>query len=276
MNSTTVTARYLHGYSAGETRRLGDQANSLADLLHHDTRYPAGSRVLEAGCGVGAQTVHLLAGSPGIRLTAVDISAESLATAGSRVAAGFPDARVAWLQADLHELPFPPDTFDHVFVCFVLEHQSDPGRTLAALRRVLRPGGTLTVIEGDHGTIVAHPESAAARAVIGHLVRLQAAAGGNALLGRTLQPLLTAAGFTGVEVTPRTLYADSTRPRLMDSFTRDTFIAMAGSFRADALAAGLTTGARWDRGITELHRCATEGGTFQYSFFKATATGPAC
>jgi len=47
---------YVHGYTEDEATRLADQAGTLADLLHHDTHYPAGSRVLEAGCGVGAQT----------------------------------------------------------------------------------------------------------------------------------------------------------------------------------------------------------------------------
>ncbi|MEU6235421.1 methyltransferase type 11, partial [Kitasatospora sp. NPDC047058] len=54
----TTDAGYVHGYSTTEAQRLGDQANTLAELLHGGTAYPAGSRVLEAGCGVGAQTVH--------------------------------------------------------------------------------------------------------------------------------------------------------------------------------------------------------------------------
>jgi cyclopropane fatty-acyl-phospholipid synthase-like methyltransferase len=56
------SSTYVHGYSDSEAARLGDQADALAELLHHDTHYPAGDRVLEAGCGVGAQTVHLLRG----------------------------------------------------------------------------------------------------------------------------------------------------------------------------------------------------------------------
>ncbi|MEU2360624.1 methyltransferase domain-containing protein [Streptomyces noursei] len=268
---------YVHGYSADEARRLGDQADTLARLLHAGTAYPAGSRVLEVGCGVGAQTVHLVHGSPGALITALDRSASSLAQARAHLAAHAPHAldRVRWHHADLHDLPFPDGSFDHVFLCFVLEHLPDPVRALTALRRVLRPGGTITAIEGDHGSAVFHPDSPAARRVIGHQVRLQAAAGGNALVGRQLQPLLGAAGCTEVSVRPRTVYADASRPDLVQGFTRRTFIAMVESVRADALAAGLTGPADWDRGIADLRRTAEPGGTFHYTFFKAVAVAPA-
>ena len=70
---------YVHGYHARENERLQDQAGTLVDLLHADTAYPSGSRVLEAGCGVGAQTVTLARRSPQARFTSVDISADALA-----------------------------------------------------------------------------------------------------------------------------------------------------------------------------------------------------
>ncbi|WP_049659764.1 methyltransferase domain-containing protein [Kitasatospora sp. MY 5-36] len=265
---------YVHGYSETEARRLGDQADTLAELLHAGTAYPAGSRVLEAGCGVGAQTVHLLAASPGVRLTAADLSADSLAQARSRVTAQAPAADVTWHHGDLHRLPFPDGSFDHVFLCFVLEHLADPAAGLAALLRVLRPGGTITVIEGDHGSALFHPETPAARRTVDHLVRLQARAGGDGLLGRRLHPLLTEAGFARVTVRPRTVYADDARPALVEGFTRRTFVAMVEAVRAEALEAGLSTPEAFDRGIAELRRAAEPGGTFHYTFFKAVAVRP--
>ncbi|GAA2348522.1 methyltransferase domain-containing protein [Streptomyces cuspidosporus] len=262
---------YVHGYSRHEARRLGDQADTLAALLHTGTAYPAGSRVLEMGCGVGAQTVHLLASSPGAHIVAADISADSLDRARARVTAQAPGARVEWRRADVFDLPFAEGSFDHVFVCFLLEHLGDPGLALAGLRRVLRPGGTITVIEGDHGSAFFHPASAYADAAIAGQVRLQSAAGGNALIGRQLQPLLAGAGYGDIVVGPRTVYADRTRPALVEGFTRDTFIAMIESVRADALAAGPVTPADWDRGMADLRRTAEDGGTFHYTFFKAVA-----
>ncbi|WP_369357786.1 methyltransferase domain-containing protein [Streptomyces sp. cg2] len=267
---------YVHGYSDQEARRLGDQADTLAQLLHAGTSYPAGSHVLEVGCGVGAQTVHLVDNSPGARIAAVDRSASSLDQARAHLAAYAPhaSAQVRWHRADLHQLPFPDASFDHVFLCFVLEHLPDPLRALTELRRVLRPGGTLTAIEGDHGSAVFHPDSPAARRVIGHQVRLQAAARGNALLGRQLYPLLRAAGFEDVAVRPRTVYADASRPGLVYGFTLRTFVAMIESVRDEALATGLTTPAEWDRGIADLRRAAEPGGSFHYTFFKALAVQP--
>ncbi|GAA2450604.1 methyltransferase domain-containing protein [Streptomyces macrosporus] len=269
-----MTVDYVHGYSERETRRLRDQADTLAALLHGGTAYPDGSRVLEVGCGVGAQTVHLVANSPGARVTAVDVDGDSLARARARVAAEHPGAMVEWHRADLYDLPFPEASFDHLFVCFVLEHLPEPGRALSVLRRLLRPGGTATVIEGDHGSAVFHPDSPHARAVIDHQIRLQAAAGGDALIGRRLQPLLTAAGYDDVTVRPRTVYADRTRPGMVDGFTRHTFIPVFESLGDDALAMGSTTEEDWRRGIADLYRTAEDGGTFHYTFFKATAVNP--
>ncbi|WDG32741.1 methyltransferase domain-containing protein [Streptomyces sp. CA-278952] len=273
-HEVTVEAGYVHGYSEREAVRLGEQADTLAALVHAGTAYPAGSRVLEIGCGVGAQTVHLAQASPGARITAVDRSHDSLAQARARVATHAPGADVEWHRADLFDLPFPDAEFDHVFVCFVLEHLPDPRQALTALRRVLRPEGTITVIEGDHESAFFHPASAYARAAIECQIRLQSAGGGDALIGRQLQPLLAQAGYDDVVVRPRTVYTDQTRPALVDGFTRNTFIAMVESVRDDALAAGLMSAGDWDRGITDLHRTAQADGTFHYTFFKAFAVNP--
>jgi tRNA G46 methylase TrmB len=67
-----VSAVYVHGYHPRENERLQDQAGTLVDLLHSDTSYPSGSVVLEAGCGVGAQTVTLAQRSPNARFVSVD------------------------------------------------------------------------------------------------------------------------------------------------------------------------------------------------------------
>jgi SAM-dependent methyltransferase len=258
---------YVHGYSERERARLLDQASTLTELLHADTRYPPGSRVLEAGCGVGAQTVTLATNSPGARFTSVDISSESLAAAAARVRAAAL-GNVTFERADIFALPFPPGSFDHVFVCFVLEHLARPREALTRLVSCVRPGGTLTVIEGDHGSTFFHPDDADARRAIDCLVELQARAGGDALIGRQLFPLLTGAGLREVAVSPRMVYVDSSHPERVEGFTTNTFTAMVEGVRDRALAAGLVDEDAWRRGIAGLHRAAAADGVFCYTFFK--------
>lgn len=262
---------YVHGYSDREGQRLQDQSNALAELLHHDTLYPPGAEVLEVGCGIGAQTVHLALGSPEARITSVDISPQSVERARERLAR-IGGANVRFQVADLFALPFAEGSFDHVFVCFVLEHLADPVAALAALRRVLRPGGTITVIEGDHGSTYFHPDSAAAHRAIQALVAAQDRAGGNALIGRQLYPLLVRAGFADPRVSPRMVYVDGSRPGLIQGFTRDTFTAMVEGVRERALELGLVDAPTFDQGVADLYRTAAADGVFCYTFFKAVAS----
>jgi len=263
-----MTKQYVHGYSARESERLADQARTLTEILHQDTRYPPGSRVLEAGCGVGAQTAILAKNSPGALITSIDISAESLKTAEENVRKGG-YSNVTFRQADIFSLPFAPASFDHIFVCFVLEHLREPRRALETLLPFLKEGGTITVIEGDHGSAYFHPDHPDARRAIDSLVELQCRGGGNALIGRQLYPLLTAAGFHDVSVSPRMVYADSSRPELVEGFTKLTFTAMVEGVGEEATRQGLMTQEAWDRGIAALWRTAEKDGVFCYTFFKA-------
>jgi ubiquinone/menaquinone biosynthesis C-methylase UbiE len=268
-----VTSAYVHGYHARESERLRDQAGSLVDLLHADTSYPAGSAVLEAGCGVGAQTVTLARSSPDARFCAIDVAEASLKEAKARVAAAGL-GNVQFRRADILDLPFEPGSFDHVFVCFVLEHLARPTEALGRLKTVLRPGGTITVIEGDHGSAYFHPDSAAAREAIRCQVELQRRAGGNAMVGRQVYPLLVSAGFEAVRVSPRMVYADASRPQLVDGFTRKTFTAMVEGVRASAIAAGIVEPELFDAGIRDLYRTAEADGVFCYTFFKGVGEKP--
>jgi len=258
---------YVHGYRPRENERLQDQAGTLVDLLHSDTAYPGGSMVLEAGCGVGAQTVTLAQRSPDARFTSVDVSADSIAEAKRRAdCAGL--TNVEFRQADIFALPFNADSFDHIFVCFVLEHLARPVEALAILYRLLRPGGTITVIEGDHGSTYFYPDSPTAHATIQCQVRLQREAGGNALIGRQLYPLMVKAGFDAVRVSPRMVYVDSSKPDLVDGFTRKTFTAMIEGIRESAIAASFIAPESFDIGVQDLHRTTEADGVFCYTFFK--------
>jgi SAM-dependent methyltransferase len=262
-----MSEAYVHGYHSREHQRLQDQAGTLVDLLHSDTAYPCGSTVLEVGCGVGSQTITLAQRSPDARFISIDVSEDSIDEAKRKTGeAGI--TNVEFRQTDIFELPFKTASFDHVFVCFVLEHLSRPAEALGILKQLLRPGGTITVIEGDHGSAYFYPDSAAAHAAIQCLIELQREVGGNALIGRQLYPLMVEVGFNGVRVSPRMVYVDSSRPGLVDGFTKKTFTAMVEGIRDTAITRGLIDPKIFDAGIRDLYRTTEADGVFSYTFFK--------
>ena len=258
---------YIHGQSDDESARLHHQASGLGYLLHEDICYPSGCRVLEAGCGVGAQTALLARNNQGAEFVSIDISADSLDRAQTHITEeGLPN--VSFCKADIGNLPFPRETFDHVFICFTLEHLSDPKLALENFLDVLKPGGTLTVIEGDHGSALFQPDTAAAHHVINCLVALQHQAGGNALIGRELEHLLRDQGYGDISVVPLKVHASPDIPGSTEA-VKQIFIAMIEGVREQAIAGGLSDQKMWDTGIRDLYRTTERDGMFSYTFFKA-------
>jgi len=261
---------YIHGYSENETQRLYDQANSIATFLHWDSKWEAGSMILEAGCGVGAQTKIIASQNPDCQFIGVDISKKSLAVA-KQLVSDLNLANVDFVEGDLTNLSFPDQTFDHIFLCFVLEHVKNPLVILKELKRVLKPNGTITAIEGDHGSTYFYPDSIAARKAIQAQVKLQKQKGGNANIGRSLYPLLEKAGFQEIAVTPRQIYVDDSKPALVQGFTLDTFTAMIKGIAEEAIAQKVISEVEFWEGIQDLGKTASGGGTFCYTFFKGVA-----
>lgn len=268
-----MSESYVHGYSDKEAQRLFDQADTLTNLIHHDSYFPHKSLILEAGCGTGAQTIILAKQNPDCRFTSVDISASSLDVAKKRISdAGI--SNVSFLHHDIMDPDFQPGMYDHAVFCFILEHLKDPKDAIMRVMKLVKPGGTITAIEGDHGSVCFHPESDLALRTIQCQVLLQSQAGGDACIGRKLYPLFVSAGLEKVLVTPRIVYADSGRPGLVDGFTRKTFIAMIEGVKEQALAAGLMTTDEWSKGIQDLYQSADKNGTFSYTFYKGSGFVP--
>lgn len=267
-------AGYVHGYGTREAERLGDQESTLRDLLHRDTGFPRGALVLEPGCGTGAQTVTLARANPHVQFVSFDREAGQLARARVAIAeTGL--ANVSLLRGDLYRPPFPPRSFDYLFLCFVLEHLSDPITALRGLKDLVRPGGTVTVIEGDHGSCYFHPETAAARAAWQCLIDSQHRLGANSLIGRQLYRLAEQAGLTGVRVSPRMVYGDGGNPALRHDFVKKVIIPMVEGVQEQSLKDGLIDEATWRQGIADLHRTGEPpDGVFCYCFFKMTAALP--
>jgi SAM-dependent methyltransferase len=262
---------YIHGYTDTETERLSSQARTLADLLHHDTVFPAGSAVLEVGCGTGAQTVFLSRQNPQSRITSIDISPQSLNKARERIARE-QITNVVFQEADVFHLPFENDgltsvnclcsnTWAHLWIPWsITGGSSSPSAPLRPLKATKFPRSIILRVRPPRSHRM--PGLAAGRA------------GGNAMMGRELYPLLMRAGFMDIRVSPRMVYVDASRPEFVEGFTKNTFTTMIERIRDKALQAGIIDPAEFDAGVRDLYRTAADDGVFCYTFFKAVGVMP--
>ena len=259
---------YVHGYTRREIQRLLEQSLILEDLLHSGTHYPDGSKVLEVGCGVGAQTRILARRNPGVFIHAMDISDESLEMA-RMVAKQEGIKNVDFIHSDINEYIIEPESFDHIFVCFVLEHLANPADVLKRLYGGLRKGGSITLIEGDHGSGFWHPSTLESRKAWEGLILSQSDLGHDPDIGRRIYPLLKEAGFSVREVSPRWVYADQSNPGLLDGVINKIIAPMVFSAENRVLESMLMDRDTWKKGLSDIGKVANHPeGTFFYTWFK--------
>ena len=188
---------YVHGYGTPEQERLVEQAEHWRQrLIRAGTQLEPGMRVLEVGCGAGAVLAVLGQEFPGVRLTGVDIEPKQLEFARGHLERSGVEA--ALVQADALALPFPDESFDHVWMMWFLEHVPDPPAVLREARRVLVGGGGITAIEVDYSTTRAEPSTPAIEALFRAMVGGMAAAGWSDA-GTRLPGWLGEAGFREVQ-----------------------------------------------------------------------------
>ena len=125
------------------------QAAALQSYLG-DVDFPDGARVLDIGCGTGPQS-RTIAAIPGVgEVVGVDQLAPFLER-GRELAADLPS--VSFEQADARDLPFDDGSFDVVVLHTLLTHVPGPEVVLAEAHRVLKPGGTVAIYDGDFTTM---------------------------------------------------------------------------------------------------------------------------
>ncbi len=104
---------------------------------------PEGRRVLEVGVGTGLALPHY---RRGLRVVGIDLSPEMLAVARSRVERGRLQHVEALLEMDAEAMDLPDASFDAAVAMFVASVVPNPRRMLAEMRRVVRPGGLLLMV----------------------------------------------------------------------------------------------------------------------------------
>lgn len=185
-----------------EIKRLRLQALSswkkeLRNLVRFGLR--DGMSVLDVGCGPGFITDNLLRSFPEIRVTAVDMD-DTLAKKARRYLEGQPAERVRVVNASILNSGLVENSFDFAVARLVFQHLPQPNDAAREIRRLLRPGGKLVIIDSDDAIWgLADPAIPEMGAVLETYGRAQSAQGGNRLVGRHLWRTLENAGYINLD-----------------------------------------------------------------------------
>lgn len=210
-----------------ELRRLRAQADvafpAELEILERTCHLRDGMRIADIGCGGGDVARILLLAFPRAHVTCIDADPRMITYARRNLQRVGAAGRWSTAHADATRAcpPFGHRSagghalgaharFDFALVRYVLQHVPQPHRLVDALRLMLRPGGTVALIDVDDGlgAIIQPPIATFARHAA-KLSALQLARGGNRLVGRELPKLLRRAGFGGVHVRAALASSDS-------------------------------------------------------------------
>jgi SAM-dependent methyltransferase len=163
-------------------------------------------RILALGCGTGIEVRALRRlMDPGTGIVGVDHSPALLEVARQLTVQEGLARNVTYSAADAHHLPYDDGEFDIVTMHTLISHVEDPIQVLHEARRVVRPGGTVAIFDGDYASLTfAYPDHATATSVEEKLVQLIVA---NPRIMRDLPRLLNETGLALI-TTEAALYAN--------------------------------------------------------------------
>jgi ubiquinone/menaquinone biosynthesis C-methylase UbiE len=264
---------YIHGFSQIEQERLRKQARFAEYTVYQDVDFTRSTKILEVGCGVGAQSEILLRRFPNVFLTGIDKNQAQLEQAHSYLS-GLPytQGRYELLNMDAASLELPSEHFDGAFICWLLEHVPNPAMVLSEVRRVLRPGSTLYVSEVMNSSFLIDPYSPNTWKYWLSFNDYQIDNGGDPFIGAKLGNLLMQVGFNNISTTPKIWHFDNRFPakrkEMIEFWTELLLSASEQLVLHQRIEQSVVTAMR-----AELENVAREpSAVFFYSFIQATAT----
>jgi len=268
-----TTTGYVHGFTDEERARLRHQARFTEHRVHDRLPFRRSRRLVEIGCGVGAQTEILLRRFPDLHVTGVDSSETNL-----RAARAYLNG-LAWAQDrfdlvldDATRLQFRASSFDAAFLCWVLEHVADPQLVLSEARRVLRPGSPIVVTEVQNASFFVDPYSPNTMAYWLAFNDHQLELGGDPFVGAKLGNLLQAVGYRDIVTEVRNIHLDNREPgeraEFLDFWTDLLLSGSEGLREAGKVSPEVVEGMK-----EELRKVGRDpNAVFFYSFVQARAT----
>ena len=207
--------RYLHGFIPEEQQRLINQAGLLTPLIYPKIDFSGCKRILEIGCGVGAQTAKLLELFPETHITCVDHSEIQLDKARENLK--FAGNRVDFLLQDATELKLP-ESYDGVYICWVLEHIPNPEKVLRSLKPFLDKEAKIWITEVFNSSFYYQPHGERLEYYYSQYNTYQRDCGGDPDVGANLGNLLFREGYNEIKTFPGGFHLDKKDEGLLLEF----------------------------------------------------------
>lgn len=215
-----------------ELARLKAQANLLPELewqimLRHGLK--TGFTVLDAACGPGNTSALISQRLNGdVELTGIDQD-EELLNEGRKLAQE-KQLAITFQQANVYHLPFESQ-FDFIVCRLLLQHLADPLAAILSLKKALKPGGRLLIMDINDEWLFLEPRIPAFDRLIELGTYYQQQMGGNRLIGRAVRNLLHQAGFTDLQTDILGINSDM--------IGIDTFLHITTNFRKEVFNGNL-------------------------------------
>lgn len=181
------------------------------------------SRLLDVGCGMGAQDVYLHQTFAPRRIDALDVTWKHVQHARRRAREAGCDDRVKHYHGTATRLPFPDDTFTHVLSIEAPEHFRTRERFFGEAMRVLKPGGVIALADYS---LKRAPRSLLDRLIVESARRLWHVPRENVVTAESYRAKMERAGFERVEIeevgalTIPGYYFEQRRPETIRHITR--------------------------------------------------------
>ncbi len=200
---------YLHGFIPEEQQRLIDQAEILGTLIYPRIDFSNCRNLLEIGSGVGAQTKVLLEIFPDLQITCVDYSKSQLESARKNLEEF--SSRLSFFCLDARKLDLPAK-YDSVFICWALEHISEPIEVLKNMKKLLLPGAKIWITEVFNSSFYFFPVLPGLKRYYDTFNEFQVSLGGDPDIGAKLGNTLKESGYSGIELFLGGFMLDQTNP----------------------------------------------------------------
>ena len=207
--SQNTPSKYIHGYLETEQERLRNQALVIEKPIYDFIDFSSNKKLLEIGSGVGAQTEILLRKFPNLQITGVEYEIRQIAKAKENMQSlSYKAPQIEFVNQDARELSLSKK-YDAAFICWVLEHISDPIRVLQSMKAFLEPKAKVVITEVFNATFYTYPLVPAIMDYWKVYNDYQVNIGGDPDVGARLGDLLEEAGYSDISLRSGGFHLDS-------------------------------------------------------------------